>query len=86
MLRPGQQNRAARGFGGGGGGRRGGAAPGRRLYRARRGRVAVWIATDVVGHLGQMQILPLRHSSFPMNPNNPGFADLTSQRDFSGTP
>jgi len=38
--------------------------------------------TDVVGHLGQMQFLPLRHSSFPMNPNNLGFADLTSQRHF----
>ena len=25
----------------------------------------------LVGHLGQMQFLPLRHSSFPMNPNNP---------------
>ena len=47
MLRPGQRGRAARGFGG----RWGGGAPGRRLYRARRGRVAVWIATDVVGQL-----------------------------------
>jgi len=25
----------------------------------------------LVGHLGQMQFLPLRRSSFPMNPNNP---------------
>ena len=83
MLRPGQRSRAVRGFGGGvvagGAGRRqdaGFTAP------SEGGWLQVWITTDVVGHVGQIQFLPLRHSSFPMNPNNPGFADLTSQRDF----